>query len=157
MFPRTLPGRIMCFFLCIWGVFITSLTVVALTNFVTLSQAELKALKLYDKLVDKTDMKYHAGKAVYYYCRLVLYMKKQDKQSEERGIYTLKQLMDHLGQFKKCRESVQSTNEGLLNKSDLVSMIENLHKSTKKIKENQEKIVKFNQKNSQVITDYFKQ
>ena len=123
----------------------------------TLTQAELKALKLYDKLVDKTDMKYHAGKAVYYYCRLVLYMKNHDKQSEERGIYTLKLLMDHLSQFKKCRESVQSTNEGLLNKSDLVSMIENLHKSTKRIKENQDKIVLFNEKNSQVITDYFKQ
>ena len=37
MYPRTLPGRIMAFILCVWGVFITSLIVVTLTNYVTLT------------------------------------------------------------------------------------------------------------------------
>ena len=147
----------MCFILCIWGVFIASLTVVTLTSFVTLTQSELKALKLYDKLESKTKMKEYAGKSVYLFCKLVLYMKKFDKTSENRGIATLKQLMQELGKFKKCRVIAQGKSEGMLNKSDLISMIENLHKSIKKVKENQQELVKLNEKNSNIITEYFKQ
>lgn len=156
MFPKTLPGRILAFLLCIWGVFMTSLLVVTLTNYVTLSAAELKALKLNDKLEDKTKLRIQAGKVVYYFCRMVLYMKRPDKHSENQAKKCLKLLMIHIGKFKKTKSSITNSTEGMMNKSDLVSMIESLHKGIKKSKENQQAIIDFNQRCSKTISEYYK-
>lgn len=41
-FPRTTPGRIVAFLVCVWGVYIVSLTVVALNNILTPSKLESK-------------------------------------------------------------------------------------------------------------------
>jgi potassium intermediate/small conductance calcium-activated channel subfamily N protein 2 len=70
MFPRTLPGRILVFFLCIWGVFMVSLMVVALTNKVSLSNSELKALNIYRRIVSKEEYEHAASKIV---CNLMRY------------------------------------------------------------------------------------
>lgn len=156
MYPKTLPGRILCFLLCIWGVFMTSLLVVTLTNYITLSPAELKALKLNDKLLDKNKLRLQAGKVVYIFCRMVLYMKRPDKYSEKKAMKCLKLLMIHLGKFRKTKSLITNSTEGMMNKSDLVSMIESLHKGIKKAKENQNEIIAFNQRNSQLIADYYK-
>jgi hypothetical protein len=42
-YPRTTPGRILTFFLSIWGVIIVSLMVVALSTFVDPSKRQSKA------------------------------------------------------------------------------------------------------------------
>lgn len=155
MYPRTLPGRILAFFLCIWGVFITSLSVVTLTNYVTLSQSEDKALKLFDKLENREEMKKHAAKTIYYFFKMVIKMKKNDSSSVKRATYYLKRLMQSVKQFRQAKASLQGGEEGMLNKSDLVSMIENLHKSINKIKDNQQEMITFNEKMSKTISDYY--
>lgn len=157
MFPRTIPGRVISFVLCIWGVFITSLFVVTLTNYITLSQAEFKALKLYEKLEARENMEYHAGKAIYHFCRMLVSMKKLDTVSEQRSITALKQMMVHISEFKKCKSVTQSSTQGMMNKSDLVSMVENLHKSINKIKANQKKFMEFNESTSKRISEFYRQ
>jgi voltage-gated potassium channel Kch len=49
-FPKTLPGRALVIFLCIWGIFLVSLIVVTLTNMVTLNNAEFKGMNIFLKL-----------------------------------------------------------------------------------------------------------
>jgi Ion channel len=49
-FPRTLPGRVWSFVLCIWGVFIVSLMVVALSTFTEMNKRHKKALHLIEKM-----------------------------------------------------------------------------------------------------------
>lgn len=156
MYPKTLPGRILAFFLCIWGVFITSLLVVTLTNYVTLTPSELKALKLNDKLEDKGALRTHAGKSIYYFCRMVLYMKRNDKSAEKQGLRYLTLLMQSLAKFKKTKRMIENSMEGMMNQSDLVSMIESLHKGMRKSKENQDEISKFNEKCSKKIAEYYR-
>ena len=156
MFPKTLPGRVLAFFLCIWGVFITSLLVVTLTNYVTLSPAELKALRLNDKLHDKGKLRTHAGKCIYYFFRMVMYIKKEDKASEKQGLKCLTLLMQHLAKFKKTKRMIEVSTEGMMNQSDLVSMIESLHKGMKKARDNQAEIVKMNEKCSKKIAEYYR-
>lgn len=155
MYPRTMPGRVMAFFLCIWGVFITSLTVVTLTSYVTLTQAENKALKLFDKLEDKDMMKVHAGKVVYYFCKLVLQMKKgNDPVAERKAKATLRLLMKSLASFRHCKSVSHTASESLLNQSDLVSMVDTLHKSIEMIKSNQQKILETNDRCTERINKY---
>lgn len=45
-YPRTTPGRIITFFLAIWGVIITSLTVIALDTFVQVTERQKKAFHM---------------------------------------------------------------------------------------------------------------
>lgn len=156
MFPKTLPGRVLAFLLCIWGVFITSLFVVTLTNYVTLSPQELKALKLNDKLSDKIKLRIEAGKTIYCFCRLVLYMKREGAEAEANAMKYLRLLMQNIIKFKKTKNSIQSSTEGMLNKSDLVSMIENLHKSLFKSMSNQKEIIAYNEKCSDKIANFYK-
>ena len=156
MFPKTLPGRILAFFLCIWGVFITSLLVVTLTNFVTLSPSELKALKLNDKLFEKGQLRKHAGKSIFYFCRMILYIKKQDKASEKKGLQCLTLLMQSLAKFKKTKHMVEKSTGSMMNQSDLVSMIESLHKGMKKASDNQNKIIEMNEKCSEKVAEYYR-
>ena len=144
MFPKTLPGRVLAFLLCIWGIFITSLFVVTLTNYVTLSPQELKALKLNDKLSDKIKIRLEAGSSIYCFCRLVLYMKREGPEAQANAEKYLRLLMQNLGRFKKTKSSIQSSTEGMLNKSDLVSMLENLHKSMNRSISNQREIMAYN-------------
>lgn len=49
-FPRTIPGRIFAFVLCIWGVFYLGLLIVELTDRMVLSAEESKVLTFYEKL-----------------------------------------------------------------------------------------------------------
>lgn len=156
MFPKTLPGRVLAFLLCIWGVFITSLFVVTLTNYVTLTPQELKALKLNDKLSDKIRLRSEAGKTIYCFCRLVLYMKREGSEAEANALKYLRLLMQNISAFKKTKSSIQSSTEGMLNKSDLVSMIENLHKSLNKSMSNQREIIQYNEKCSEKIATFYK-
>lgn len=156
MFPKTLPGRVLAFLLCIWGVFITSLFVVTLTNYVTLSPQELKALKLNDKLDNKVRLRIEAGKSIYCFCRMVLYMKREGKEAEQNAMKYLRLMMINIRKFKKTKNSIQTSTEGMLNKSDLVSMIENLHQGLNKSKNNQKQIMEYNDRCSEKIAAYYK-
>lgn len=48
-FPLTLPGRMVSFLLCIWGVFLVSLMVLTLFEILQLSEEETLALQVYRK------------------------------------------------------------------------------------------------------------
>lgn len=52
-YPRTLFGRILCFCLCIWGIFLMSLIVVILFQSLELSYEEKQALIIFNKLEAK--------------------------------------------------------------------------------------------------------
>ena len=41
-FVRTIPGRLIAFFICIWGVFVISMMVITLTNLLNMDSLESK-------------------------------------------------------------------------------------------------------------------
>ncbi len=60
-FPQSIPGRVITFFICIWGVFIVSMTVVTLTNYLTLSPEEKKVTSIIERLNKREEVREHAA------------------------------------------------------------------------------------------------
>lgn len=64
MYPRTIPGRVLAFFLCFWGVFNISIMVVSITNLVTLTNLELKSMNMYISLIASSQLEDKASKVI---------------------------------------------------------------------------------------------
>ena len=58
MTPVTIPGRILSFIMCIWGVFLVSMMVLTLLQKLGLTEEEQLALKVYKILEIKEELKY---------------------------------------------------------------------------------------------------
>ena len=63
-YPRTLPGRIVGFFVCIYGVMVVSLIVVTVSDLLVLDMAEEKCHLILERLDFKTDLKESAAKVI---------------------------------------------------------------------------------------------
>ena len=155
MYPRTLPGRILAFSLCIWGVFMTSLVVVTLTNMVSLTSSELKALRLYENIELKITVEFNARKCIFHFFRCLYYMKRNDPKSEKKAFQQLKLFSEFMAKFKKSKGEAGTSKHSLMDKGDLVAMTENLKKGLVRIVNNQTKIKDFNDRNIQKIDKYF--
>jgi potassium intermediate/small conductance calcium-activated channel subfamily N protein 2 len=60
-YPRTIPGRAVTFFLCIWGVFLVSMMVVTLSSSLMMSSAEVKAIAVLGRLTLRKRVKNEAA------------------------------------------------------------------------------------------------
>lgn len=56
-FPQTVLGRVIMFMVCIWGIFIISLMVIALNNILSLNELESKSSNLIQRLVARSDLR----------------------------------------------------------------------------------------------------
>lgn len=61
-FPQTVLGRVVIFMVCIWGIFIISLMVIALNNTLSLNELESKSSNLIIRLVARGDLRKIAEK-----------------------------------------------------------------------------------------------
>lgn len=64
IYPRTFLGRIVIFFCSIYGVVVVSLMVVTITNSLEMSEHEVKAFLVLERLKIKESMKTHASHLV---------------------------------------------------------------------------------------------
>lgn len=64
MYPRTIPGRVLVFLLCLWGVFNVSLMVVTITNWVTLGSLEVKSMNMFLKLQTQSELESLASSVI---------------------------------------------------------------------------------------------
>ena len=78
MYPRTLPGRILIFFLCLWGIFMVSLIVVSLTSKVSLTVAEEKALTVFSRLEAKRNVERYSARVICSFARYYYNIKRPD-------------------------------------------------------------------------------
>lgn len=74
-----MPGRLLIFFLCIWGVFMVSLMVVALTNKISLSVPETKGLQIYMRLATFASYRDVAVRVIQNLMRYHIYNKANSK------------------------------------------------------------------------------
>jgi succinate-acetate transporter protein len=53
IYPKSVGGRIIGMILCVWGVFLTSLIVITMTNFLEFNQVQKKSFMLLERLFYK--------------------------------------------------------------------------------------------------------
>ena len=110
IFPRTHLGRITCIIACIWGVFILSLFVVALTN---TTEFETKEEQVYDAIIMeravKKKLKKEAGILIKEFV-LLTYLRKRQLESKRRT-RLLMGIFVKSGRFSIKRLNVQSKEE----------------------------------------------
>eukprot|EP01017_Pseudomicrothorax_dubius_P037983 TRINITY_DN5636_c0_g1_i5.p1 TRINITY_DN5636_c0_g1~~TRINITY_DN5636_c0_g1_i5.p1 ORF type:complete len:394 (+),score=93.45 TRINITY_DN5636_c0_g1_i5:76-1257(+) len=71
-YARTDFGRIVAFFICIWGVCVVSLMVVTLTNFLNMGVLETKAFSIVERLVTKKEVRETAYDLVSHVLRMTV-------------------------------------------------------------------------------------
>lgn len=62
--PKTIPGRFFAFLLSVWGVFLISLVVLLFFDLIQLTDSELMALKVYDRMNVREDMRKEAAAVI---------------------------------------------------------------------------------------------
>ncbi len=75
-YPRTLFGRLIDVVLVIWGTFIVSIMVVALTNTLNMDQSEKRALIVLNRLESKKSLKDAAAFVITHSCKRYLTSKR---------------------------------------------------------------------------------
>ena len=62
--PKTIPGRFFAFLLSVWGVFLISLVVLLFFDLIQLTDSELMALKVYDRMNCREEMRKEAAAVI---------------------------------------------------------------------------------------------
>ena len=157
MYPRTLPGRILVFFLCIWGVFMLSLMVVALTNKVSLSNSETKALNLYMRLESKRKLEVAAAKIIVNLFKYHISNKNGSSYgSKSQATRAMHKIAHWVEIFKKMKRIVKRYTESNFSQDDLMNILDYLHKDLKDLKNTQTKIIEKNHSLSKALNSYAK-
>jgi hypothetical protein len=79
-FPQTVLGRIIIFLVCIWGIFIISLMVIALNNILSLDDPENKSFNLINKLTGRNSLKKLAESIIRVIIKISLILKGKVKE-----------------------------------------------------------------------------
>lgn len=155
MYPRTLPGRVLIFFLCIWGVFMVSLMVVALTSKVILSNAELKALTLFLRLESRENRDKAAARVIICLFKYHLSNKRGSNYGgPEQSRKYLRKLILSVENMRKARKVMERYIDTKFNQDDLINILDGLHIDLRNLKNTQEKIIKKNQDLATALDKY---
>ena len=154
MFPRTLPGRVLIFFLCVWGIFMVSLMVVTLTNMVSLGRLESKGMNLYLRLEAKDNLQYTAARIIQNLFMLRKEIKGFTYGKKRNGYSILKKLLRLVRTFRKLKRTVDKFEDAGYSEDDMITILDHLHFDLKILKRNQKKIVKTNQKLIRSMEEY---
>jgi hypothetical protein len=146
MFPRTIPGRALIFLLCIWGVFMISLMVVALTSKVILSVPETKGLQIYMRLASYEIYKRAAVEVIQNLLKYHTYNKADGKlKNISKAKRALKRLISATKNLQEARRTFDNYKMKFITQDDLITTIEKLHKEMLSMKKVQLSIIEKNQ------------
>lgn len=145
-FPRTIPGRVLVFFLCLWGVFMISLMVVTLTNWVTLTNLETKAMNMYLKLDCAQELESKAACVIANLFRFRLKLFEQGCYQSWLADKALNNLKQSMEEFKDCKNRLKAINTSSANQDDIINFVTHLHSDIYSYKKGQQQLMEFNNK-----------
>lgn len=100
-FPRTIPGRAIAFFSCMFGVVVVSLMTIILSNFLEMSNSESRSYTIIEKIMVEKEKKTHAGFVITNLSKLGFWKGFLDKKVGGKTIENyVKKLKTHLKAFK---------------------------------------------------------
>eukprot|EP01016_Furgasonia_blochmanni_P054536 TRINITY_DN9000_c0_g1_i1.p1 TRINITY_DN9000_c0_g1~~TRINITY_DN9000_c0_g1_i1.p1 ORF type:complete len:342 (-),score=26.58 TRINITY_DN9000_c0_g1_i1:11-1036(-) len=105
-YPRTVPGRILCVIVCIWGGFIMSLMVVSLTNSLALDSTENKALSMILRLEYKERAKENAAQSITLFGKMVVHKMRKNKRKADNCIRDMRSFLNKFQMFWRMGESI---------------------------------------------------
>jgi hypothetical protein len=100
IYPRTIMGRIVIFVCSIYGVTVVSLMVVTITNSLEMSESEVKAFLVLERLKINESLRTHASHLV----GVVGKLKKAEKLNKKNRISLVSRMAKHTTQFKTLRQ-----------------------------------------------------
>eukprot|EP01017_Pseudomicrothorax_dubius_P043590 TRINITY_DN7287_c0_g1_i2.p1 TRINITY_DN7287_c0_g1~~TRINITY_DN7287_c0_g1_i2.p1 ORF type:complete len:368 (+),score=43.57 TRINITY_DN7287_c0_g1_i2:116-1219(+) len=103
-YARTDFGRIVSFFVCIWGVFVVSLMVVTLTNFLNMGVLETKAFSIIERLATRRDLRESAFHLVRHFLMMAARSKRKEKVSSDE----ISMLRRKINEFKSLNRQYKS-------------------------------------------------
>ena len=133
--PKTIPGRILCFFLCIWGIFLMSLIVIILFQSLELNFEEKQALVTFNKLEAKKQLHESAVSLIGSWYR------------QKKGSRTLEVVEEHKRAFRSHRlDFVLNEHSGFDYFFEKVSMyLENMSENVQKLKSLKEELAQYHE------------
>lgn len=81
-FPKTLYGRILIIIVAIWGIFIVSMMVVTLSNFLSLDNSEKRALVVLNRLKLRKEIEEKAAFLLTSFAKVNRNVKKMEKNDQ---------------------------------------------------------------------------
>ena len=104
-YPRTIMGRIVAFFICLWGLCILSLMVVTLTSILNLSHSESKVYTILDRVAKRKQVRIIASKFIASTLKYRLFLRKfrnnyYSQKLQKRKRKLSQDLMKNLTNFK---------------------------------------------------------
>eukprot|EP01017_Pseudomicrothorax_dubius_P034560 TRINITY_DN4758_c0_g1_i6.p1 TRINITY_DN4758_c0_g1~~TRINITY_DN4758_c0_g1_i6.p1 ORF type:complete len:400 (+),score=64.40 TRINITY_DN4758_c0_g1_i6:224-1423(+) len=129
-YPMTSLGRIVAFFICIWGVFVVSLMVVTLSNFLNMSTPEMKAFNVIERIQIKNDLKQLASKVI----KQLVIMRRKSRNGETLTVMDAADLRRCMDEFKLVNRAYKSiTDEGTSLSEEMTRQFEFLKTEIKDI------------------------
>jgi hypothetical protein len=101
-YPVTLPGRVTVFFICIWGVFTVSLSIVSLANLLVLEPGEEKSYIIMKRLKFRDNMRELAGSVLTAAVRYRHLIRHYPKEKKTHAIQ-LGRFRNYINEFHKLR------------------------------------------------------
>ena len=106
-FPRTLPGRGICFFSCICGVVTVSLMTITLQTLMEMTNSESRSYNIIEKLILKKHKQKHAAFILTNLTKLGFWGGVVNKDiSIEQRTYHMNQIKKHLNKFRSLRKYI---------------------------------------------------
>jgi len=133
IYPRTLLGRGIVFFVCIWGTMIISLMVVTLTTIFEMNSLEFKAFNILERLSAKEKMRSEAAHVLTNIIRGKNVSKNQKKNSEKH----LEQTKNHLKSFKAASRYYRELSDQSTGFDDVMRNFELLREQVVDVTKNQ--------------------
>eukprot|EP01017_Pseudomicrothorax_dubius_P034559 TRINITY_DN4758_c0_g1_i5.p2 TRINITY_DN4758_c0_g1~~TRINITY_DN4758_c0_g1_i5.p2 ORF type:complete len:181 (+),score=36.83 TRINITY_DN4758_c0_g1_i5:921-1463(+) len=141
-YPMTSLGRIVAFFICIWGVFVVSLMVVTLSNFLNMSTPEMKAFNVIERIQIKNDLKQLASKVI----KQLVIMRRKSRNGETLTVMDAADLRRCMDEFKLVNRAYKSiTDEGTSLSEEMTRQFEFLKTEIKDIHREQRMMRKLTQ------------
>ncbi len=154
MYPRTMPGRILVFFLCVWGIFIVSLIVVALTNVIALSNTEMKGLKVFNRLKAMDQLEAAAAFVICGFMRFRFHITKDTDFSRRQAARGLRTMKSAISRFVEAKKALKKNSENSYNSDDIILSVDTLYEDLKDLKAGQNNLIALNAKLSLALDSY---
>jgi hypothetical protein len=132
LYPKTIGGRVVGMMGCIIGVFITSFTTIALTNFLNFTPPEYKAYMLLQRLYWKELIQKEAGRAVVTLYRHKLLSRKNDifvqetNKIDPKVLSSAREFRKHMIKFREIAKKMNRFNDGNTDLQFIIKEVERI-------------------------------
>lgn len=137
IYPRSVPGRLFSFFLCVIGLFLISMMVMVITQTIELSDIETQALEIFNKLILKKELEDKSSVFLsrFYKFRKIVKTSKDDKLIEKYKTSFYNSLFEFKNLNRTYKNEIHSNfNDELNNNLDNIKLnLKNISKKQRQL------------------------